>query len=109
MSERKAIARNPITGQSDSRELPMTPTKHRRKEMSKENIMFERLTKEVFCERFVSHMLKIVPFKQFDDGETIESYAKATAPSYYDDYHASTDDLWSPEELAEEDFSLFGE
>lgn len=68
--------------------------------------MSEKLTKEEFAERFVKEMLRSVPEpKTFQDGSSIEKYAREIAPTYYDEQYLS-DDL-SPEECAEADVSYW--
>ena len=46
-------------------------------------MLAKALTKDDFCARFVTHMLKMAPFQTFDDGGTVEKYVRETAPSYW--------------------------
>lgn len=70
---------------------PMTHTETERVE--------PEITKEDFIKKFVAHMCSIVPFKEFDDGETVEEYATFTAPLYWNDGMFNND----PEEAASGD------
>jgi hypothetical protein len=64
------------------------------------------ITKEEFCARFKTHMLKVAG-PVFDDGESIADYADGTAPTYWDERADYPDE--SPEELAEADMSYWGD
>lgn len=64
------------------------------------------LTKEEFCARFVARMTKTAPFSAFDDGTSVEDYAKETAPSYWEDEWQRAE---GPEECADADMSYWGE
>lgn len=64
------------------------------------------LTKEQFIERYVAHTLKTCGFTKFDDGADVESYARQTAESYWDDPSYSSD---GPEGCAEGDMEYWGE
>ncbi len=65
------------------------------------------ITKDQFVDRFVAHMLKSGG-PRFDDGESIEDYAREVAPSYYEGQHCD-DSGESPEECADTDMSYWGE
>ena len=58
-----------------------------------------------FVERFVAHMLK-VGGQKFDDGTSIEEYARMTGPTYWEDEEQRS---WGPEECADADMSYWGE
>ena len=64
------------------------------------------MNKEEFCARFVAEMKRAAGFEAFTDGTTVEDYAKATAPSYYDEPDQRAD---GPEECARADVSYWGE
>lgn len=64
------------------------------------------MNKEEFCARFVTHMLAMAPFAEFSDGDTVEKYARETAPLYFDNSDQRAD---GPEECAEADISCWGE
>lgn len=64
------------------------------------------MSKEEFCAQFVAHMLKQAPFQKFDDGGTVEEYARETAPLYWDNPDQRAE---GPEECAEADISCWGE
>ena len=69
--------------------------------------MTERMSKEEFVERFVKRMLECVGSrKTFSDGSSIETYAKETAPTYYDEQYAE-DPNETPEDCAETDISYW--
>ena len=57
-----------------------------------------------WIERFVARMLKAGP--TFDDGTSIEEYAREVAPTYWEDGLYRED---GPEECAESDMSYWGE
>ncbi|UYW25731.1 hypothetical protein OKC48_21025 [Methylorubrum extorquens] len=65
-----------------------------------------RLKKSEFCERFVARMVKRAGFTHFDDGMSVEDYAKETAPTYFADPDQRAD---GPEECADADMSYWGE
>ena len=67
-----------------------------------------KLTLDEFCARFVSHMKKAAPFTHFDDGMSVEEYAKETAPTYFRDQYTS-DPNETPEDCADADMSYWGE
>lgn len=62
------------------------------------------LTEAEFIERFVAEMLRIVGPKDCD-GESVELYARETAPSYFEEQFR-LDDM-SPEECARTDVSYW--
>lgn len=65
--------------------------------------MTSQMDKAEFCDRFVKRMLEIVyPRTEFDDGDSIEEYAREAAPSYWKEQHTE-DPTMTPEELALED------
>lgn len=63
------------------------------------------MEKDEFIERFIAYMLKAAGPK-FDDGESIEDYARETAPTYWDDPSQRED---GPEDCAAADMSYWGE
>lgn len=65
-----------------------------------------RLRKSEFCKRFVDRMVKRAGFTHFDDGLSVEEYAKDTAPTYFSDPDQRAD---GPEECADADMSYWGE
>jgi hypothetical protein len=66
----------------------------------------EPITEHEFCVRFVTHMVKRAPFEKFEDGTSVDEYARRTAPLYWGepDYRDA-----GPEESAEADMSYWGE
>jgi len=64
------------------------------------------MTEAEFTERFVAQMLKRAGPK-FNDGSSNEEYARATAPSYFEEQHQQ--DGESPEDCADADMSYWGE
>jgi hypothetical protein len=67
--------------------------------------MTETVTKEQFIERFVKYVTDRCP-PTFDDGSSVEQYARDTAPTYYDEPDQRAD---GPEECAYSDMSYWGE
>ncbi len=67
--------------------------------------MSDAISKEQFIERFVERMVSRAGTK-FDDGESIEDYARQTAPSYWE---AGWQRETGPEECADADMSYWGE
>ncbi|MCJ2043796.1 hypothetical protein MKK58_04490 [Methylobacterium sp. J-078] len=65
--------------------------------------MVEELTKEQFCARFVTEMLRIAGPKD-SEGHSVEDYAKDAAPTYFDDPDQREA---GPEECAQSDFSYW--
>jgi hypothetical protein len=63
-----------------------------------------RLTPEQFTERFVAQMLTHATV--FQDGTSVEDYARETAPSYFSGQYAEDPDF-SPEECADSDVSYW--
>lgn len=66
----------------------------------------EIITQEQFIERFVKRIVERSPRPAFDDGESVEEYARATAPSYWEQEHQRAE---GPEECADSDMSYWGE
>ncbi|MEJ1118845.1 hypothetical protein V9K92_10255 [Phyllobacterium sp. CCNWLW109] len=64
------------------------------------------MTMQEFVDRFVARMLAVAG-PTFDDGSSIQQYAKDTAPSYFDEY--VNDPLETPEVCADSDMSYWGE
>jgi hypothetical protein len=64
-----------------------------------------KLDRSAFIDRFVAAMLRIAGPK-FDDGDSIEAYARDTAPSYFEEQYQD-DDLTTPEECAAVDISYW--
>lgn len=62
------------------------------------------VSKDEFIERFVKHMTDRV--ERFDDGASVEEYARETAPTYWDEPDQRAD---GPEECARSDMSYWGE
>lgn len=59
-----------------------------------------------FCRRFVGYMVSTAGFSHFDDGASVEEYARETAPTYFADPDQRSD---GPEECAASDMSYWGE
>jgi len=64
------------------------------------------LTQAEFCARFEAHMIAAAGFDRFDDGTTVAAYAKATAPTYWEDESFRKD---GPEASADSDMDYWGE
>jgi|VirMetMinimDraft_7_1064189.scaffolds.fasta_scaffold00089_29 hypothetical protein len=62
------------------------------------------MTEQEFCDRFTAEMLRLAGRKTFDDGSSIEEYARGTAPSYYADQHQDGE---SPEDCADADMDCW--
>ena len=63
----------------------------------------EEITKDEFCQRFVEHMMKVLP--RFDGTEAeLREYAEETAPTSYDEPWQRAD---GPEECAMSDISYW--
>ncbi len=62
--------------------------------------------KAEFCERFVARIVKRAGFTHFDDGLSVEAYAKETAPTYFADPDQRAE---GPEECADADMSYWDE
>lgn len=62
------------------------------------------MSEQEFCDRFVTHMLKLVGRETFDDGSSIAEYARDTASSYFEEQHQ---DGKSPEDCADADVSYW--
>ena len=65
----------------------------------------QEISKDEFVRRFVAEMLRVAG-STFDDGSSIEEYAKETAPTYWEDESQRED---GPEECARSDMSYWGE
>lgn len=65
----------------------------------------DQISKDEFVQRFVACMLKHAG-PNFDDGESVEVYARETAVTYWDDESQRED---GPEECASADMSYWGE
>lgn len=61
--------------------------------------------RQEFVDRFVERMLRKAGPK-FDDGSSIEEYARETGPTYYEDEEQRS---CGPEECADADMSYWGE
>lgn len=61
------------------------------------------LTREMFIERFVNHMV-LVGGTEFADGSSIEEYAREVAPTYWEDADQRED---GPEACAEGDIDCW--
>lgn len=69
------------------------------------------ITKEEFCARFVARIMAKTGGGNFQDdedgpGESIEAYAKETAPTYWEDRSQRAE---GPEECADADMSYWGD
>jgi len=62
-------------------------------------------TEAEFVNRFISHMLKMAG-PRFDDGTSVEMYAREVAPSYWEEPAQRPD---GPAECAESDMFYWGE
>jgi len=62
------------------------------------------LTREEFIERFVAEMVSYGA--TFDDGTSVEEYAREIAPTYWDNEDQRAE---GPEECAQADMSYWGE
>lgn len=65
--------------------------------------MTDPITEEEFTVRFVKHMV-LLGGDQFDDGSSIEEYAREVAPLYWREDHQRED---GPEACAEADFDCW--
>lgn len=59
-----------------------------------------------FTDRFVQHVLKIVSFRKFSDGRSVEEYAREISATYFEDRLTRAE---GPEACAEEEVHLWGE
>lgn len=66
----------------------------------------EPITEADFIERFVDRCLETCGFTHFDDGSSVEAYAREIAPSYWSDPHYRED---GPEACADSDMDYWGE
>lgn len=66
----------------------------------------KEITKEDWIQRYVDHTLKTCGFTQFDDGHSVEEYAREVAAITWAD-EAYRDD--GPEACAEGDMDYWGE
>ncbi len=64
------------------------------------------MTQGEFIARFVAYIVKMAWFSHFDDGVSVEDYAKEVAVLYWDEPHQRED---GPEECARADMSYWGE
>lgn len=64
------------------------------------------LPRDEWERRFAEHMIVKAGFTHFDDGESVESYAKRIAPSYWEDAESRGE---GPEDSADADMSYWGE
>lgn len=64
------------------------------------------ITKEEFIDRFAVHCLKTCGFTHFDDGSSVEEYARETAEASWSDPDYRAD---GPEACAESDMEYWGE
>jgi hypothetical protein len=66
----------------------------------------EALDANTFADRFTAEVIRLAGRRTFDDGESIETYARETALSYFEDQYR---DGMSPEECAEADVGYWGD
>lgn len=62
------------------------------------------MTEQEFCNRFTAEILRLAKRTTFEDGSSIEEYARDTAPSYFEEQHARG---MSPEDCADADVSYW--
>lgn len=66
----------------------------------------EALTEFEFIDRFAAHCIKTCGFTHFDDGTSVDQYAREVAASYWSDPLYRED---GPEACAESDMDYWGE
>ena len=64
------------------------------------------MTEAQWVEAYVAHTLKTCGFTHFDDGTSVEAYAREVAPASYADPDYRAD---GPEACAESDMEYWGE
>lgn len=69
------------------------------------SVTTEIITREEFCARFKTYMLRIAG-PTFDDGSSVADYADETGPTYWDDPKQRAE---GPEECADADMDCWGD